>query len=224
MSVHQLDIRSNMTPRAIERFNSQYAPAEDGCWTWLGSTDKGYGLLGLKIGGTWRTVKAHRFSYELNVGPIPKGLQLDHLCRNRACVNPAHLEPVDNRTNSLRGQSPVALNARATHCPKGHEYTPDNTIVKATRCGLGRECRQCGRERQRRKAQVEGGLACPVCGGTYGSRKGLNAHMGKRHGMGTRHRILEAAADGLSPAAIAERVGCSLKHVMVELKTTETVR
>jgi hypothetical protein len=65
--------------------------------------------------------------YELLVGPVGADLTLDHLCRNRACVNPDHLEPVTIAVNVLRGESPPARNARKTHCPQGHEYTPDNT-------------------------------------------------------------------------------------------------
>jgi hypothetical protein len=77
-----------------------------GCWIWLGTRNsEGYGQIRERLdGGRGRTVKAHRFMYERLVGPIPVGRQLDHLCRNRACVNPVHLEPVDNATNTQRGQ------------------------------------------------------------------------------------------------------------------------
>jgi len=92
-----------------------------GCWVWQGSIGSvtGYGHLG--------PFMAHRFAYELLVGPIPAGMQIDHLCRIRACVNPEHLEVVTPRTNYLRGISPPALNARKTHCLRGHEYTVENT-------------------------------------------------------------------------------------------------
>jgi len=88
---------------------------------------------------------AHRAVYEALVGPIPKGLSLDHLCRNRACVNPEHLEPVSLVENVMRGVSPHAVNARKTHCAHGHAFTAENTyMVRGERV-----CRACGRERSR---------------------------------------------------------------------------
>lgn len=88
------------------------------CHWWLADTSaKGYGRF---WDGT-RHVQAHRFAYERRFGPIPEGLQLDHLCRNRACVNPEHLEPVDNRTNVLLGVGPTAENAAKATCPRGHD-------------------------------------------------------------------------------------------------------
>jgi hypothetical protein len=167
--------------RSCERFDNLVTVRPDGCWQWTGSTDKGYGHFGLKVDGRWRTVKAHRFSYERQIGPIGD-MQIDHLCRNRACVNPAHLEPVDNRTNTLRGQAPVAFNARVTHCPKGHEYTPGNTTTKRTVSGVGRECRKCNLARMRHGRHVEGGFACTTCGIAYGTQRGLSVHLSKFHG------------------------------------------
>jgi hypothetical protein len=107
------------------------------CWPWDAFTRRdGYGLFGHP------TRYAHRVAYELLVGPIPEGLTLDHLCRNRSCVNPAHLEPVSLPENTLR--SPVALaalNARKTRCGRGHEFTPENTYIFP---GTGRRgCRLC---------------------------------------------------------------------------------
>jgi hypothetical protein len=91
----------------------------------------------------------HRVAYELLVGPIPEGLELDHLCRNTRCVNPEHLEPVTGRENLMRAVSSwAAKNAAKTHCPQGHPYDEENTKVK--RDG-GRACRACGREFMRRK-------------------------------------------------------------------------
>ncbi|MGI9402887.1 MAG: HNH endonuclease signature motif containing protein [Hyphomicrobium sp.] len=114
-----------------------------GCWLWTGACNRdGYAqfaLNGARNGG-------HRFSYELFVGPIPEGLQIDHLCRVRCCVNPAHLEPVTQRENARRGN--VGQNNKSkTHCPKGHPYTPDNTYV--TPVGR-RDCMECRREARRR--------------------------------------------------------------------------
>lgn len=98
-----------------ERFD-KYSPdrPSDGCWEWAGHrNDKGYALLRQ---GSDAHVYAHRLSYELHVGPIPDGLQVDHLCRNRACVNPSHLEPVTQHVNILRSENMAAKWARRTAC------------------------------------------------------------------------------------------------------------
>lgn len=125
------------------------------CWVWPNKPKHGYGQL--FVDQKWRI--AHRWVYELLVGPIPTGLVLDHLCRNTICVNPRHLEPVTQRENMLRSETPVAQRAAQTHCVNGHEFTPGNTIVRA-RKGGGRQCRQCtyegARERYRLRAALEG--------------------------------------------------------------------
>ena len=92
-----------------------------GCWLWTASQN-GYGYGKFKAPHAF--VASHRYAYELLVGPIPDGLQIDHLCRNRACVNPAHLEPVTQRVNLMRGNTLASINARKTHCIRGHEFTP----------------------------------------------------------------------------------------------------
>lgn len=89
-----------------------------GCWLWKGNLNQEYGYF---IGG-----RAHRISYEHWNGSIPNGLQLDHLCRNRNCVNPQHLEAVTLRENLIRG---ISANKIKTHCPHGHEYTEENTYI-----------------------------------------------------------------------------------------------
>ena len=126
----------------------QYVSKSEGCWHWKGTTSKGYGLFATGAAGRRVTVQAHRFAYEDTVGPIPDGLQLDHLCRVRHCVRPAHMDPVDNRTNSLRGFSVSALNARKTHCINGHEFTLENTYQKPDG---GRQCKTCRRATDRRR-------------------------------------------------------------------------
>lgn len=109
------------------------------CWNWPARVDRdGYG----RVMWNGRSCLAHRVAYEVMSGPIPDGLQLDHLCRNRACVNPAHLEPVTQAENAARG-----VYARQTHCVAGHEYTPENTYLRPNG---NRDCRACIRERSRR--------------------------------------------------------------------------
>ena len=121
------------------------APDENGCWPWIAARTKaGYSWI------NWRCKPqlAHRVIYELIVGPIPEGLQIDHLCRVRHCVNPAHLEPVTNRENGLRGVSPAALHAAQTHCKNGHEFTPDNTLIRR-KPKFARVCATCKRAADR---------------------------------------------------------------------------
>jgi len=106
---------------------------ESGCWVWTGpKDDKGYGRLSLR--GVPK--KAHREFYEVLRGTIPVGFELDHLCRNRPCVRPDHLEVVTHQENMRRGAW-----ATKTHCPHGHEYSKENTYTHRNR----RFCRTCGR-------------------------------------------------------------------------------
>lgn len=115
----------------------------DECWEWRGGKySNGYGRF--TVGGTKRmwSYVAHRFAYEISVGPVDSALDLDHLCRNRSCVNPAHLEPVSRAENLRRARE---FKAPVTHCRHGHEYTPENTYVNPK----GRRiCRTCRRARE----------------------------------------------------------------------------
>ena len=123
------------------------------CWVWTTLDRDGYGIV--EIDGKSR--RMHRVSYEHHHGPVPSGLQLDHLCRNRACFNPRHLEPVTARVNTMRGNGPAALNARATHCKKGHELSGTNLIVYKRG---NRNCRECAQawKRKRRTENLSKGL------------------------------------------------------------------
>lgn len=123
---------------AARRLLAKVEAGPGGCWIWTGClvTKKRYGRI--RFGG--RTDYTHRASYEIFVGPIPDGLEIDHLCRVHECVNPAHLEAVTRRTNTLRGAGPSAQNARKTVCLHGHPFTEANTYLRP---GGGRSCRRC---------------------------------------------------------------------------------
>lgn len=128
-----------MTP--VERFTSKIE-VEGDCWQWRGTLlPSGYG----KFSVGQKQCIAHRFSYETFVGPIPDGLQIDHLCRNRGCVRPTHLEAVTGRVNLLRGETITARNASRTHCPQDHPYDEANTYVSKQGSRL---CRACDRDRK----------------------------------------------------------------------------
>lgn len=126
-----------------------FVSKEEGCWMWIGVIGaNGYGRFSHEN----RLQLAHRWSYEHFVGPIPDALTIDHLCRNRACVNPAHLEPVTIRENTLRAPKAMAtINFNKTRCIRGHEFTPENTFIqKAHGVVRGRACRICGKARKQR--------------------------------------------------------------------------
>lgn len=111
------------------------------CWNWKGSKDgNGYGQIRIGPGHRGRLQKAYRVAFELTKGAIPESLTLDHLCRNHACVNPDHMEPVAFRENVLRGMSPLAINARKISCPKGHPLSGTNLAVEK---GGARKCKIC---------------------------------------------------------------------------------
>lgn len=113
------------------------------CWEWTASLIEGYGQFPF---GPSRL--AHRVAFEALVGSVPVGHTVDHRCRTRRCVNPDHLEAVPQAENIRRGLLPIGNAERArlvTACPKGHQYTDDNTIRERTRVGFARRCRECAR-------------------------------------------------------------------------------
>jgi hypothetical protein len=136
-----------LAPDVLTRFLAKVEKTEM-CWAWCGARHgKGYGHI--RLNGA--VAKAHRVAYELFVGSIPDGLTIDHLCGNTSCVNPCHLEAVPGKVNTLRGGNPMAVNARKTHCPQGHEYTPGNTL--RTNQGRSRSCKACRADHQRHRRQ-----------------------------------------------------------------------
>lgn len=126
-----------------------YVICESGCWEWVGNRNvrRGYGQL--RYNG--KTQRAHKVVYELANGPVPHDLELDHLCRNPACVRPDHLEAVTHKVNVLRGQSPTALNAKRTCCDNGHPYPPAGTYKNPGRwCPICRKANDRARREGRR--------------------------------------------------------------------------
>lgn len=152
-------------PLTVKRFHGtaeerfwRAVDASGVCWEWTGFLTEGYGRFQPSVG---QTVSTHLWAYRTLVGPVPDGMELDHRCRNRCCVNPDHLQPVTKVINILRGGSPHAVNARKTHCPKGHAYDDVNTIndrnVRRCRTCRRATCREATRRlrERRRNRQTE---------------------------------------------------------------------
>lgn len=118
-----------------QRFWRQVVITDSGCWQWTGNTvgpkAQPYGCFSTSQTPEIKRVtkRAHIWSYEKYVGPIPNGLELDHLCRNTLCIHPLHLEPVTGQINKLRGTSFSAINAKKLSCPQGHPYNSENTYI-----------------------------------------------------------------------------------------------
>lgn len=120
----------------FSRFMKRVAVLDNGCWQWTGAPNShGYGRMRIRN----KSLTAHRISYLLFVGALKDGLVIDHICRKRDCVNPAHLELVTVRENTMRGVSFSSANAVKTHCVNGHEFSDKNTRYGSNR----RSCRVC---------------------------------------------------------------------------------
>ena len=120
------------------------------CWIWKGhvlAKGKAYGQVHIR----GKSMMAHRYPWEQKHGPVPPRLQLDHLCRNRLCVNPNHLEAVSARENIMRSTGVAAINAKRTKCVNGHELSPENTKTSLRKDGnTRRHCRKCWAAANRR--------------------------------------------------------------------------
>jgi len=127
----------------LERTLNKFVEDENGCWNWTGHCgDGGYPLYRFKDGSS----RVHRWLYEKLRGGIERRLTIDHLCRNIKCINPGHMEPVTMRENLMRGNGPSAINARKTHCKRGHPFSGSNLYVGPN--GY-RNCRKCNALRVR---------------------------------------------------------------------------
>lgn len=194
-------------------FFSHITVSDGGCWVWRGSlSPSGYAQMTVRQ----KTVRAHRWSYERFVAPIPEGLVVDHLCRNPSCVNPDHLEPVTPRENTLRGVSPAAKNAKKTHCIHGHEFTAENTIWK----GETRACQTCQKAAELRY-QIRIGRAQGLA---VGERHGLThlsedqvREMRRLYATGTHSTRALASMFGVANGTVWKIVtGRSWSHIPLE--------
>lgn len=137
------------------------------CWEWTGyRLDSGYGRMSF----AGRMQVAHRIAYQILVGEIPNGLQLDHLCRNRGCVNPDHLEPVTAQENMRRGFSPTSVTVRDGVCKRGHSME-DAYITTSAKGRPVRRCRKCTRVAQLVKVPAAYERTCRECGGEFTARQ-----------------------------------------------------
>jgi hypothetical protein len=146
-------ISKYVLPTTPEQIKSSVKVDENGCWLYQGRICKTTGYANHH--NKW----IHRASYEIFKGPIPEGLQIDHLCMVRSCVNPDHLEAVTHKVNTLRGNSISAINARKTHCPKGHPYEGSNLLGHNPSVRL---CKTCHREGEFLRKRLANGIPLEI--------------------------------------------------------------
>lgn len=150
LSLPRIKYRIMIDP--IIRFFEKVDKTKDGCWLWIGGiSDGGYGVFDYN----GKSHNSHKWLYERNKKRVPKNKQLDHLCRNRACVNPDHLEIVTFKQNILRGISPSAINAKKTHCKKGHILDGDNLYINPTNARVCKTCRKNSQESFKLRKQIQ---------------------------------------------------------------------
>lgn len=134
----------------LDRLREKIEKLPDGCWRWTAALDKaGYGRIGVD-GRRGKTEYAHRITFKIHHGDIPDGTELDHLCRNRWCVNPDHLEAVTHKVNMYRGAAPAIQIMHAGKCKRGHDRTIENSYVYPSGRMICQICR-----RERRKGKIE---------------------------------------------------------------------
>lgn len=152
------------------------------CWEWRGSLSwDGYGYAHLTIAkGKYANLRAHRLFYQLLIDDIPKGLQCDHVCENRSCVNPMHIELTTPNINNSRSLSPTAINKVKTHCASGHEFTDANTYLHITATKRERQCRMCRKIAQWKRSgyHVKRTRICEIndCNNKHVARGMCHAH------------------------------------------------
>lgn len=161
-----------------KRFLSKISRSDDGCWLWTASlSTNGYGQF--RIDGV--LYAAHRLVYEAACGPVPDGLELDHLCGVRRCVRLDHLECVTHHENVLRGNAPPSINAHKQVCVNGHPLVPGN-VVPSSAARNGRECLTCHRQRAKRNQDIlrDAGIAVGLTQKQYRAKYGSSLAVAKQ--------------------------------------------